>query len=348
MWVIHELGTCTGGAKGRGTGTPQANTSETGTSTSGTQGDCTKKATFKAHIAQVLASANTFSDDTTDLVNMIIAEYKWLLSQWFSLMWLLYWPSFYGYIVPTLITIFMSIYYYPPPLLICLGYGIYTLYCHLPLPLFLMLLHWTCPYWPDPASQSGHQCSSSFQAVPHGLHCYVDATYMIPRFHVVFTGVQPHPHFYWLCTYLKYEKMPFSLHTSTSLTLGSYKPRAPCYATDGIQTYKLYDPPNIYSKLSTLYSSLGGRPHPFTIFTSPRICLKSIKQTPLFHLLAFYTSLMFATCTGKILTFCHRCIYLKHLFTWFSTCPVHQTEHGARQLVDFDFNAFDVLFDNLE
>ena len=94
MWVIHEPGTCTGSTKPKGN-TPQANTAETGTGTSGTQGNRTKKAQFKAHIAQVLASANTFGDDTTDLVNKILSEYKWLLSQWFSLTWLLYWPTFF-------------------------------------------------------------------------------------------------------------------------------------------------------------------------------------------------------------------------------------------------------------
>ena len=162
MWVIHEPGTCTGSTKPKGN-TPQANTAETETGTSSTQGNRSKKAQFKAHIAQVLASANTFGDDTTDLVNKILSEYKWLLSQWFSLTWLLYWPTFFGYIVPTLVTIFMSIYYYPPPLLLYAGYGIYTLYCHLPLPLFLTLLYWTRPYWPDAAHQPSLQRSSSFQ-----------------------------------------------------------------------------------------------------------------------------------------------------------------------------------------
>ena len=133
-------------------------------------------------------------------------------------MWLLYWPTFLSYIVPTLITIFMSIYYYPPPLLFHFGYGIYTLYCHLPLPLFLMLLHWTRPYWPNTTCPSNHQCSSSSQAVPYGLHCYVDVTYLVPRFYVDFIGIQLHPHFYWLCTYLKYEKC-LTPRTSTSLIL---------------------------------------------------------------------------------------------------------------------------------
>ena len=76
MWGIHDPGTCTGGTKGKGTGTPQANTARTGPATSGTQCNCTKKANFKAHIMQVLASANTFGDETSDLVNKIIAEYK--------------------------------------------------------------------------------------------------------------------------------------------------------------------------------------------------------------------------------------------------------------------------------
>ena len=75
MWVIHEPGTCTGSTKPKGN-TPQANTAETGTGTSGTQRNGTKKAQFKAHIAQVLASANTFGDDATDLVNKILSEYK--------------------------------------------------------------------------------------------------------------------------------------------------------------------------------------------------------------------------------------------------------------------------------
>ena len=165
MWVIHEPGTCTGSTKGKGTGTPQANTAEIRTATSRTQGNHTKKATFKAHIVQVLASANAFGNDTSDLINKIIAEYKWLLSQRFSLMWLLYWPFFFGFIVPTLITILMSIYYYPPPLLIYLGYGSYTLYCYLPLPLFLMHLHWTHPYWPNSAASpvtNAHQVFKLF------------------------------------------------------------------------------------------------------------------------------------------------------------------------------------------
>ena len=34
----------------------------------------------------------------------------------------------------------------------------------------------------------------------------MDVTYMIPHFYVVFTGIQLHPHFYWLCTYFKYKK----------------------------------------------------------------------------------------------------------------------------------------------
>ena len=76
MWVIPEPGTCTCSAKGKGSGTPQASATKVRTSNSGTQGNCSKKANFKAHIVQVLASANTFGDDTTDLVNKIIAEYK--------------------------------------------------------------------------------------------------------------------------------------------------------------------------------------------------------------------------------------------------------------------------------
>ena len=143
----------------------------------------------------------------------------------------------------------MSIYYYPPPLLLYFGYGIYTLYCHLPLPLFLMLLYWTHPYWPDAASQPSLQRSSSFQPVPHGLRTYVDVTYMIPRFYVVFTGIQLHPHFHWLCTYLKYEKCLSLRVLQLRSYLGSYKPRAPCYVTDGIQVYELCKPPTFFSKL---------------------------------------------------------------------------------------------------
>ena len=75
IWVIHEPGTCTGSTKSKGN-TPQANTAETGTGTSGTQGTRSKKANFKAHIMQVLASTNTLGNDTTDLVNKIISEYK--------------------------------------------------------------------------------------------------------------------------------------------------------------------------------------------------------------------------------------------------------------------------------
>ena len=78
IWVIHEPRTCTGSAKGKRFGTPQTNVTKVGTTNSGTQGNCTKKATFKAHIAQVLASANTFGDDTSDLVNKIITECKGL------------------------------------------------------------------------------------------------------------------------------------------------------------------------------------------------------------------------------------------------------------------------------
>ena len=55
---------------------------------------------------------------------------------------------------------------------------------------------------------------------------------------------------------------------------------------------------------------------------------------------------MFTTFTGKIPILCHRYIYPKNLFPRFSTHSVYQTEHDAHQLVDFDSNAFDVLFDN--
>ena len=95
-----------------------------------------------------------------------------------------------------------------------------------------MLLYWTRPYWPNAASQPSLQCSSSFQPVPHRLRTYVDVTYMIPRFYVVFTGIQLHPHFHWLCTYLKYEKCLSLRVLQLRSYLGSYKPRAPRYVTD--------------------------------------------------------------------------------------------------------------------
>ena len=103
---------------------------------------------------------------------------------------------------------------------------------------------------------------------------------MIPRFYVVFTGIQLHPHFHWLCTYLKYEKCP-SLHVLQLRSyLGSYKPRALRYVTDGIQVYELCEPPTFFSKLFAYCSSLGGRPH--TFFTLPRIPLNPIKRTSSF------------------------------------------------------------------
>ena len=55
---------------------------------------------------------------------------------------------------------------------------------------------------------------------------------------------------------------------------------------------------------------------------------------------------MFATFTGKIPTLCHQYIYPKKLFARFSAYSAYQTEHNAHQIVDFDSNAFNVLFDN--
>ena len=66
MWVLLEPGKCTG-SRGKSGSDPQANTSEAG----GSSGNSGKKAKFKANIAQILSSANTFGDDVSALVDKI-------------------------------------------------------------------------------------------------------------------------------------------------------------------------------------------------------------------------------------------------------------------------------------
>ena len=125
-------------------------------------------------------------------------------------------------------------------------------------------------------------------------------------------------------------KMPFSLRISTLLIFRLLQAsRALLHNQRNPNLQTIQSSNHLFQAFRSLLQLGRETTQTIHLFHLIKNLPQSIKLTPLFYLLTFYTSFMFTTCTGKIPTFSHPYIYPKDLFTRFSTCPVYQTEHGA-------------------
>ena len=84
----------------------------------------------------------------------------------------------------------MTVYYYPPPLLLFTVQIASYLWLILPLPLFF-LHYWIYPFFPTAPS---HAPTKRFYGT--GLTHYVDCLLLLPCFHLVLSAIQLHPHFF--------------------------------------------------------------------------------------------------------------------------------------------------------
>ena len=235
--------------------------------------------------------------------------------------------------------------YPPPPLLLYLVLILYYTATNPILVLLALFLYWIYPHCPPP--QSNTMCAPRI----YGLRTYPDISLALPWFHLAFSAMQLHPHYYWCSTYLPAKKHPLCNYPCCLahyfLPAHLCTLRASKYITNGFQVYHIL-PCSIMTCLVKLFSDLGGSTC-HLLRHKPR--LRPIQHAPLVTMLALNTAMCHVVFTRKApLKFCrytHSIIQRDpYRQTSFLVNMVFNMEHLEPHFVNFDTRAFDILFDN--